>query len=76
MHSHSYIQNIIGYTPWNFVQGSGWGRMTEMIQVRYKYILKVLDEAHTPIYGRPLNEWEIPGLGHFEVGNFVQHMAL
>ena len=37
--------------------------------------MKVLDEVNTPIQVRPLNEWEIPGLGHFEVGNFGQKMA-
>ena len=43
-----------------------------MIQVSDLYILIVLDETYTPILVRPLNEWEIPGLGHFEVGNCAQ----
>ena len=30
----------------------------------------VLVELNTLIYVRPLNEWQILALGHFEVGNF------
>ena len=32
------------------------------------YILKVLDDLHTLIYVRPLNEWQNPKLRHFEIG--------
>ena len=42
-----------------------------MIQVCDQYILIVLVELNTLIYVRPLNEWQIPELGHFEVGNFI-----
>ena len=35
-------------TPWNLVQGE-WVGVPEMIQVFDYYILKVLNETHTPI---------------------------
>ena len=47
-----------------------------MIKVSDQCNLKELDEAHMPIKGRTLNEWDIPGFGHFEVGNFGQKMTL
>ena len=42
----------------------------EMIQVCDYDILIVLVELNTLIYVRPLNEWQILELWHFEVGNF------
>ena len=47
-----------------------------MIQVCDYDILIALVELHTLIYVRPLNEWQILELGHFEVGNFGKKMAL
>ena len=54
----------IRHTPWNFVQGVG-GRILEIIQVCDPYILIVHDKS--PIYVKPLNEWQILELGIFEV---------
>ena len=48
----------------------GWGLIPERIQVYNYDILIVLVELNTLIYVRPLNEWQILELGHFEVGNF------
>ena len=48
----------------------GWGLIPEMIQVCDYDILIVLVELYTLIYVRPLHEWQILKLGHFEVGNF------
>ena len=49
---------------------SSRGLIPEMIQVCELYILIVLIELNALIYVRPLNEWQILELGHFEVGNF------
>ena len=54
----------------------GWGLIPEMIQVCDYDILIVLVELNTLIYVRPLNEWQSLELGHFEVGNFGQTLAL
>ena len=61
-------------TPWNTVQG-GKGLIPAMIQVCDYDFLMVL-ELSTLIYVRPLKEWQILELGHFEVGNFGQKLAL
>ena len=47
-----------------------------MIQVCDYDILIVLVELNTLIYVRPLSEWQNLKLGHFEVGNFDQKLAL
>ena len=47
-----------------------------MIQVCDYDILIVFVELNTLIYVRPLNEWQILKLGHFEVGKFGQELAL
>ena len=60
------------YTAWNAVKG---GSIPEMIQVCDHDILIVLVELNTLIYVRPLNEWEILELGHFEIRNFGQILA-
>ena len=52
------------------------GLIPEMIQVCDYDILIVLVELHTLICVRSLNEWQILELGHFEVGNFGQKLAL
>ena len=54
------------------ISSRGGGPIPEMIQVFHLYILIVLDELHTLIKLRPLNECQIPELGHFEFGNFAQ----
>ena len=48
----------------------GWGLIPEMIQLCDYDILIVLVELNTLIFVRPLSEWQILELGHFEVGNF------
>ena len=60
---------IVG-TPWNTVQG---GLIPEMIQVCDYDKLIVLVELNTLLYVRPLNDWQILELGHFEVGNFAKN---
>ena len=67
--SFLYVLHSLKHRP------GGWGLIPEMIQVCDLYILKVLDEQNTPIYVRPLNEWQIPKLRHFEVGNFGPKMT-
>ena len=48
------------------------GLIPEMIQVCDYDILIVLGGLNTLIYLKPLNEWQILELGHFEVGNLGQ----
>ena len=45
----------------------GWGLIPEMIQVCDYDILILFVELNMFIYMRPLNEWQILELGHFEV---------
>ena len=65
-----YILQSLPETP-----SRGWGLIPDMIQVCDYDILIVVVELHTLIYLRPLNEWRILELGHFEVGNFGQKLA-
>ena len=53
----------------------GGSQIPEMILVCDQYKLIVLDQAHKPIWVRPLNEWQDLELRVFEVGILNQEMT-
>ena len=46
------------------------------LKIIWYYTIPGTPSVNTLIYVRPLNEWQILELGHFDVGNFGQKLAL